>query len=103
MTQEDDVDTLIRQRIRSLRLSRGWSLENLATRCALSASTLSRIESGHRRIALDQLLRIARALDTTLDALVEQAEHDDVIIRPLPAHAPGLTTWVLSTAEGLHG
>ncbi|WP_449372744.1 helix-turn-helix domain-containing protein [Arthrobacter psychrolactophilus] len=103
MTQEDDVDAVIRQRIRSLRLARGWSLENLAARCQLSASTLSRIESGHRRMALDQLLLIARALDTTLDALVEQTGDDEVVIRPLPSHARGLTTWVLSSADGIHG
>ncbi|WP_445290500.1 helix-turn-helix domain-containing protein [Arthrobacter sp. ERGS1:01] len=73
MTQELMTDELIRQRIRGLRLSRGWSLDNLAARCKLSASTLSRLETGHRRIALDQLVPIARALGTTLDALVESA------------------------------
>lgn len=103
MTQELAVDTVIRQRIRGLRLSRGWSLENLATRCELSASTLSRIETGHRRIALDQLVPIARALGTTLDALLESPGHEDVVIRPLPGHSPGLTTWILSTEDGLHG
>jgi transcriptional regulator with XRE-family HTH domain len=103
MTQELAVATVIRQRIRGLRLSRGWSLENLATRCELSASTLSRIETGHRRIALDQLVPIARALGTTLDALVESPGDEDVVIRPLPGHSPGLTTWILSTEDGLHG
>jgi transcriptional regulator with XRE-family HTH domain len=71
MTQEVDFDGIIRQRIRGLRLARGWSLDALATRSAMSASTLSRIETGHRRIALDQLVPIARALGTTLDQLVE--------------------------------
>ena len=72
MEQEStDVDAVIRQRIRGLRLARGWSLESLAARCHLSPSNLSRIETGHRRIALDQLIPIARALDTTLDQLVE--------------------------------
>lgn len=103
MTQEPDVDAVIRQRIRSLRLARGWSLENLAGRCTLSPSTLSRLETGHRRIALDQLIPIARAFGTTLDALVESAGDGDVVIRPQPGHAPGLTTWVLSTDDGLHG
>src|SRR5688500_19093034 len=71
MTQEVDLDALIRQRIRGLRLARGWSLDALAARCFLSPSNLSRIETGHRRIALDQLVPIARALGTTLDELVE--------------------------------
>lgn len=103
MTQETDLDAIIRQRIRGTRLARGWSLENLAARCQLSPSTLSRIETGHRRIALDQLLPIARAFGTTLDALVESGGEDDVVIRPHPGHSQGLTTWILSSEDGIHG
>lgn len=103
MTQEKVVDAVIRQRIRGLRLARGWSLDALAARCYLSPSTLSRIETGHRRIALDQLVPIARALGTTLDQLVETAEDEDVVIRPQPDHTPGLTTWLLSSERTLHG
>ena len=96
MTQEADLDGLIRQRIKGLRLARGWSLDTLAARCFLSPSTLSRIETGHRRIALDQLVPIARALGTTLDQLVESADDDDVVIRPQRDEANGVTTWMLS-------
>ncbi|EWT01319.1 XRE family transcriptional regulator [Intrasporangium oryzae NRRL B-24470] len=103
MTQEVDLDAVIRQRIRGLRLARGWSLDALAARCYLSPSTLSRIETGHRRIALDQLVPIARALGTTLDQLVDAGDDEDVVIRPLPAHAPGRTTWLLSRDRALHG
>ncbi|MCW2724297.1 MAG: putative transcriptional regulator [Frankiales bacterium] len=103
MTQELALDSLIRQRIRGLRLARGWSLESLAARCFLSASTLSRIETGHRRIALDQLVPIARALGTTLDQLVESADDEDVVIRPQPEHMRGLTTWLLSREGAVHG
>jgi transcriptional regulator with XRE-family HTH domain len=103
MEQEVAVDVVIRQRIRGLRLARGWSLDALAARCYLSPSTLSRIETGHRRIALDQLVPIARALDTTLDQLVESGDDGDVVIRPEPAHARGLTTWLLSSERTLHG
>lgn len=103
MTQDIALDAMIRQRIRGLRLSRGWSLDTLAARCYLSPSTLSRIETGHRRIALDQLVPIARALDTTLDQLVESADDEDVVIRPQPEHARGLTTWLLSRERTLHG
>ena len=89
MTQETDWTTVVRQRIRGLRLAHGWSLDALAARCHLSPSSLSRIETGGRRIALDQLTVIARALGTTLDQLVESAEDDDdVVIRPQPRRAP---------------
>src|SRR5215469_1947002 len=99
MKQEADVDSLIRQRIRGLRVARGWSLDELARRCHLSPSNLSRIETGHRRIALDQLVPIARALGTTLDQLVESAEDDDVVIRPQRDEARGVTTWLLTPRE----
>ncbi|MFB4273736.1 MULTISPECIES: helix-turn-helix domain-containing protein [unclassified Nonomuraea] len=103
MTQDFDLDSVIRQRIRGLRLARGWSLDVLAARCHISPSNLSRIETGRRRIALDQLVPIARALDTTLDQLVESADDQDVVIRPQPCHTPGLTSWLLSRERSLHG
>ncbi len=64
---------------------------------------MSRIETGHRRIALDQLVPIARALGTTLDALVESAVDEDVVIRPMAAHTPGRTTWLLSRESAVSG
>ena len=103
MTQEVALDGVIRQRIRGLRLARGWSLDALAARCYLSPSTLSRLETGHRRIALDQLVPIARALGTTLDQLVESTDDEDVVIRPQPGHARGRTTWLLSRERAPHG
>lgn len=103
MTQDGELDGLVRKRIRGLRLARGWSLDDLATRCFLSPSTLSRIETGHRRIALDQLAPIARALGTTLDQLVESIDDDDVVIRPQRDVARGRTTWMLSRESGARG
>jgi transcriptional regulator with XRE-family HTH domain len=96
MQQDGDVDALVRQRIRGLRVARGWSLDELAARTYLSPSTLSRIETGHRRIALDQLAPIARALGTSLDHLVESDNDDDVVIRPHHDETRGITTWLLS-------
>jgi transcriptional regulator with XRE-family HTH domain len=100
MTQDGELDGLVRKRIRGLRVAKGWSLDDLATRCYLSPSTLSRIETGHRRIALDQLAPIARALGTTLDQLVEPVSDEDVVIRPQRDEVRGLTTWLLSRDPG---
>ena len=94
---------MIRARIRGLRLARGWSLDVLAARCQMSASTLSRIETGHRRISLDQLVPIARALGSTLDQMVESGDDDDVVIRPRRDRAHGMTTWLLSGDYGPRG
>ena len=98
-----DLDGIVRQRIRGLRAARGWSLDDLAGRCYLSPSTLSRIETGHRRIALDQLVAIARALGATLDQLVESTNDDDVVIRPRRDVGRGVTTWMLTKDRGPHG
>ncbi|MFG1609368.1 helix-turn-helix domain-containing protein [Actinoplanes sp. NPDC049265] len=98
-----DLSELVRQRIRGLRQARGWSLDALAARCHLSPSTLSRIETGHRRIDLDQLVALAQALGSTIDQLVEPVDDADVIIRPMERQEPGLTTWVLSRDAAQHG
>src|SRR5580693_10715310 len=103
MTQDGELDRLVRARIRGLRLALGWSLDDLAARCYLSPSTLSRIETGHRRISLDQLTSIARALGATLDQLVEPVDDEDVVIRPRQDTARGRTTWILSRERGPHG
>jgi transcriptional regulator with XRE-family HTH domain len=93
MTQEDGaIETLVRKRIRALRISRGWSLGDLAERARMSPSTLSRIEGGTRRLALDQLITLARALDTSLDELVDSAA-EDVISSPTFDGPRGSMRW----------
>lgn len=101
MTQNNgDLDGLVRKRIRALRVAQGWSLEELAARAHLSQSTLSRIENGHRRLALDSLVAIARALDTSLDRLVEN-DTEDVITNPVVDGAHGIMRWPLRAEPGM--
>jgi transcriptional regulator with XRE-family HTH domain len=103
MTQDVELDVIVRSRIRGLRLARGWSLDVLAGRCHMSASTLSRIETGHRRISLDQLVPLARALGTSLDQLVEPPADGDVVIRPRRDRGHGVTSWMLTREDEPHG
>ena len=103
MKQGVDLDHVVRQRIRGLRLARGWTLDTLAARCHLSPSNLSRIETGGRRIALDQLVPIARALGTTLDELIASDDDDSVVIRPRACASGGETTWLLARERSLNG
>ena len=101
MTQDNgELDSLVRKRIRALRVAQGWSLEELASRAHVSQSTLSRIENGQRRLALDQLVTLARALDTSLDQLVETAA-DDVVTSPMIDGAHGLMRWVVKGNPGM--
>jgi transcriptional regulator with XRE-family HTH domain len=76
------IEDIARRRLRSLRLARGWSLDQLARRSNIGASTISRLETGHRRLAVDQLADLARALETTVDQLIGEDDADDVVIRP---------------------
>lgn len=102
MTQED-TEAIICQRIRGLRLARGWTLDALAARCNMSASTLSRIETGNRRVAVEQLIEISRALGTSLDHLVQPTDGEDVVIRPVPEAMEGVTAWMLSRDQARPG
>ena len=101
MTQEGEtVESTVRRRLRSLRLARGWSLDELARRSYIGASTISRIETGHRRVALDQLVSLAHALETTVDELLaDSPDHDDVVIRPTRDVARGRTIWMLTRPD----
>jgi DNA-binding Xre family transcriptional regulator len=101
MTQGNgELDSLVRKRIRALRVAQGWSLEKLAARAQVSQSTLSRIENGQRRLALDQLVTLARALDTSLDQLVETAT-DDVVTSPMIDGTHGLMRWPMKADPGM--
>jgi transcriptional regulator with XRE-family HTH domain len=55
------------------RLERGLSQAELAERCALSQTQISYFELGQRRPTLDQFVRIARALDYSIEGLMAGA------------------------------
>jgi transcriptional regulator with XRE-family HTH domain len=57
-------------RLRALRRDRQLTLEALAAQTGISVSTLSRLESGKRRPALELLIPLARAHRVALDQLV---------------------------------
>jgi transcriptional regulator with XRE-family HTH domain len=97
---EPDVEQVVRSRLRSLRTTLGLSLDELAARTNLSASTISRVETGNRTISLDVLVPLARALQVDLDALLDVHADDDVVIRPAPRREGKRTTWMLSRPTG---
>jgi transcriptional regulator with XRE-family HTH domain len=100
VTEPDEIERVVRTRLRSLRQTLGLSLDELAARAGLSPSTLSRIETGKRTISLDVLLPLARALQVDLDALLDVRSDDDVVIRPVPSRAGERTTWLLHRPTG---
>ncbi|RRS01349.1 helix-turn-helix domain-containing protein [Glycomyces terrestris] len=72
-------------RLKRLRLRREITLADLAAQTGISASTLSRLESGLRRPTLEQLLPLARVHGVTLDELVDAPPTGDprVNLRPV--------------------
>jgi len=100
MTASADVEELARTRLRSMRTTLGYSLDELAERTNLSPSTISRIETGKRSLSLDVVVPLAQALQVSLDVLFEAPSDEDVVIRPM-AHSSGTrTTWPLSRPDG---
>lgn len=100
MAERNEIEQVVRTRLRSLRNTLGLSLDELAARTNLSASTISRVETGKRTISLDVLLPLATALQIDLDALLDVHSDDDVVIRPTPKSTGERTTWMLSRPTG---
>nr|WP_218107369.1 XRE family transcriptional regulator [Micromonospora carbonacea] len=87
----DDLDRALAgvgPRLRALRRQRGTTLAELSAETGISVSTLSRLESGARRPALEQLLPLARAHGVTLDDLVDAPPTGDprIHLRPVTRH-----------------
>ena len=100
MSTVGELESLARSRLRSLRTTLGYSLDELAERTSLSPSTISRVETGKRALSLDVLVPLANALQVSLDVLFEVPGDEDVVIRPVP-HASGKrTSWLLSRPDG---
>ena len=95
---------MARRRLRSLRVARGWTLDELARRSNIGASTISRIETGHRRLAIDNLADLAKALETTIDELLRDDGDDDVVIRPTRTNGSnGAVHWPLTRVHDPSG
>jgi transcriptional regulator with XRE-family HTH domain len=96
MARPAEIEHVVRTRLRTLRTTLGLSLDEMAARTNLSASTISRVETGKRTISLDVLLPLAGALQVDLDQLLDVHTDDDVVIRPAPTSSAERTTWMLS-------
>lgn len=68
-------------RLRSARQDRGLTLEELASKAGMSASTLSRLESGKRQASLELLLPLTRQLGVRIDDLLEPPNRDPRVSR----------------------
>jgi transcriptional regulator with XRE-family HTH domain len=104
-TSEEPVDVRARRRLRELRSERGLTLQEVAERASIDTSTLSRLEAGKRRLALDHIPALATALGVSADELLQSSAPQDPRVRTRPRTHGGLTLWPLShrgPAAGLH-
>jgi transcriptional regulator with XRE-family HTH domain len=93
---DEPVDVRVRRRLRELRSRRGLTLAQVAERANIDVSTLSRLESGKRRLALDHIPALAGALGVTTDELLHTAPVPDPRVRGKPRRFEGMTMWELS-------
>ncbi|RUP30096.1 MAG: helix-turn-helix domain-containing protein [Mycolicibacterium sp.] len=103
--EDDDIEARVRRRLRELRTQRGMTLEDVARAADIDISTLSRLESGKRRFALDHLPRLAAALSISTDELMRAPEAEDPRVRGASHSRDGITYWPLTRggpAGGLH-
>lgn len=101
----DRLEQQVRDRLRQLRAERGLTLAQVAGRASIDVSTLSRLESGKRRLALDHVPALARALGVSTDELLRAGPQPDPRVRGAVQRADGLTMWPLTRqgpAGGLH-
>jgi transcriptional regulator with XRE-family HTH domain len=104
-SSEEPVDARVRRRLRELRTERGLTLQQVADGANIDISTLSRLEAGKRRLALDHIPALAGALGVSADTLLGAAPPQDPRVRGRPRTFDGLTLWPLTQAGpagGLH-
>ena len=99
----DSADERTRRRLRELREQAGLSLEEVGRHAGMAASTVSRLESGARRLTLAHLAPLARALGVSVDALLTPAERTDPRVRTRAFTRHGITFLPLTRAAAASG
>jgi transcriptional regulator with XRE-family HTH domain len=92
----NDTDSLVRTRLRDLRTERGLSQREVAELAGMATSTLSRLESGARRLAIDHLRPLAGALGVEVGELLAPARSRDPRVHTSPRKVDGMTMRRLS-------
>jgi len=96
----DPVLDAVGQRLKSLRQQQHLSLAALSAVTGISASTLSRLESGGRKPTLELLLALARAYQVPLDDLVGAPPVGDPRVHLRPFNRGGRTLIPLTQRPG---
>ncbi|HEY3707751.1 MAG TPA: XRE family transcriptional regulator [Amycolatopsis sp.] len=87
-------------RLRGLRRRRGATLAAVSETTGIPISTLSRLESGHRKPGLELLLPLAKAYQVPIDELVGAPAEPDPRVPPRPLTRNGMTVIPLTRNPG---
>jgi transcriptional regulator with XRE-family HTH domain len=79
---------LIKNRIQSLREMRGLTQEQLAKILKTSGPQINRLEKSERKLTVEWILRLCKALDVTADELVDlpiktAGKHDEALLESI--------------------
>jgi transcriptional regulator with XRE-family HTH domain len=100
---DDELDAVlgaVGPRLRAIRKRRDLTITDVAAATGISASTLSRLESGGRRPNLELLLPLARVYGVPLDELVGAPQTGDPRVHFRPVRRHGMTHIPLSRRAG---
>jgi transcriptional regulator with XRE-family HTH domain len=59
----NEIQSKFGENLRRIRESKGYSLNDLATRCDLDKSNISKIENGHFNLQLTKIFELAKGLE----------------------------------------
>ena len=66
-----EIQRKLGEKIRGLRLEKGYSQESFADACKLHRTYMGSVERGERNLTLKTLLTVARALEMTVSELLK--------------------------------
>lgn len=67
-------DQNIFKKLREIRRARGLTVDHLAKKMGENSQKVGRIERGKRSLTIDYLVKISKALDTSMDSLLNETE-----------------------------
>jgi len=73
---KDELQKAFGQRVRQLRLRKGYSQESFADHCGVHRTFMGTIERGETNLSLQNLGRIAAGLEITLSKLLSGIERE---------------------------
>jgi transcriptional regulator with XRE-family HTH domain len=72
------LGVIVARNVRAERARRGWKQSDLGERLGWAVSTVSAVETGRRKLAVDDLPALCQAFDIPLVKLLDGATTDDL-------------------------